>query len=127
MRWAAQWWRRLRASPKVARTGWWAFRARRSVHEQLRAGGLDAIVVAPPPRSGPGAERALRAVLGRRGVSCLERSAVRQSWMVACGDRRDLVIGVATTGDGFGAHAWLQGDRVDPSLVELIRRAPPHS
>lgn len=50
-------------------------------------------------------------VLWMRGEHCLVRSYVRQAWLTAQGDPRELVIG--TTGvEGFAAHAWLSGEDV---------------
>ena len=56
------------------------------------------------------AGRGVSAVLRRSRATCLVRSSVRQRWLAAHGDRRDLVIGVKPPAEGFAAHAWLDGD-----------------
>jgi hypothetical protein len=38
---------------------------------------------------------------------------------VAAGAAIDVVVGVTVPGSGFRAHAWLDGDRVDPQFMEL--------
>ena len=58
-------------------------------------------------------------------ASCLESALVRQRWLAAAGDRRDLVLGVTAPATGFRAHAWLEGDRVDDGFSELSRFAAP--
>jgi hypothetical protein len=107
---------------QTLRAACWAVRAAR------RAGDPDdhhsqAELPRVPP-VGSAAERGVQAVLRRRSDSCLVRARVRQAWMLAHGVERDLVIGVRAGGDGFAAHAWLEGD--PPSsysgFVELTRR-----
>lgn len=87
----------------------WAWRAGSVVRRQLRVGGLEALSPPVPPGRALSGERGVRAVLARRPMSCLERTAVRQCWHASQGSPRDLVIGVRTDA-GFGAHAWLEGD-----------------
>jgi hypothetical protein len=55
------------------------------------------------------------------------RSLVLQRWHAAHGSRRDLVIGVTTPGDGFAAHAWLDGEPAHQTaaFVELTRLPAP--
>jgi hypothetical protein len=68
----------------------------------------------------------VNAALARRGEACLVRSMVRQSWLTAHGNPRDLIIGVTGPSTGFQAHAWLEGDPQpgQPAFTELTRRAP---
>jgi hypothetical protein len=115
----------LRHVPLILRAAWWALGADRVARRQLRAGGLDALRIEPPaiPYEGkPGVRVALR--LGPR--NCLADAAVRQAWCVAQGRRYDIVIGVKAPGEGFGARAWLSGDRALPEgYVEITRLPPP--
>ena len=64
------------------------------------------------------------AVLRLRRETCLTRSVVLQVWDAAQGLPRDLVIGVTAPGDGFRAHAWLDGEPAY-GFSELSRRPPP--
>ena len=68
--------------------------------------------------------RGVGAVLKRSRATCLVRATVRQGWLAAHGDRRDLVIGVTAPAAGFKAHAWLDGDSEseDGSYTEILRR-----
>ena len=101
----------------------------RRTRRLLAAEGLEAALAPPaPPRLPPEAERGVRAVLRRRGESCLVRAVVLQAWEAAHGRRRDLIVGV-TDPAGFRAHAWLEGDPLhadaglDPSRLGLGERA----
>lgn len=68
------------------------------------------------------------AVLRLRGATCLERSLVLQRFDAAAGRARVLIVGVTGPGDGFRAHAWLDGDRQgDTELREIVRVAAPAS
>jgi transglutaminase superfamily protein len=60
----------------------------------------------------------VRAALRRSGASCLVSAIVLQAWEAAHGRRRDLIVGVAW-GEGFHAHAWLEGDRPPPASHAL--------
>jgi hypothetical protein len=107
------------------RAAWWTLRATRRA---ARADDPDARLTLPrvPPVS-PHAERGVLAVLRRRSDSCLTQSRVRQAWLAAQGVQRDLIIGVMAPGDGFQAHAWLDGDppASHVGFVELARRPAP--
>ena len=109
--------------PQALRAGWWTFRSLRRVRSQLRAGRLEDVALAPPPRLGAGAQRGFEAVLRRSTATCLERSLVRQTWLAARGETRDLVIGVTAPAAGFRAHAWLEGES-DGEFDELLRLSP---
>jgi hypothetical protein len=117
---------RLKGLPS-ARTIWWTGRAARRVRRDLAAGGIDDLVVLPPPALPRGCRRWVAAVLRARGDSCLVRSAVLQTWDAAHGHPRDLVIGVTAPGEGFAAHAWLEGEPASASAgyMEVSRRPPP--
>jgi hypothetical protein len=48
--------------------------------------------------------------MSRVQATCLESALVRQRWLAAHGDRRDIVIGVPTNGiRDQPAHAWVDG------------------
>jgi hypothetical protein len=66
----------------------------------------------------------VRAVLRRRGDSCLVRSIILQAWYAAHGEQRDLIVGVTEPGEAFSAHAWLDGEAPHGSepFDELLRR-----
>ncbi|MBW3557091.1 MAG: lasso peptide biosynthesis protein [Actinobacteria bacterium] len=110
-----------------ARAMWWARRTARQVRTDLDAGGIDHLVVPPPPPLPRGCRRWVAAVLASRGDTCLVRSAVLQTWDAAHGRPRDLVIGVTAPGEGFKAHAWLDGEPAEASAgyTEVSRRPPP--
>jgi hypothetical protein len=110
-----------------ARAVWWARRTARQVRADLDAGGLDQLMVPPPPPLPGGCRRWVVAVLRSRGDTCLVRSAVLQAWDAAHGRPRDLVIGVTAPGEGFKAHAWLDGEPAEASAgyVEVSRRPAP--
>lgn len=102
----------MRRPPDIAtlRAAWWARRALREARRQLPRRPLDDITLPPPPRLPPHAARGVGALLRRRQHSCLEGALVRQRWLAARGDPRDVVIGVMAPGEAFGAHAWIDGD-----------------
>ncbi len=106
---------------------WWAERTARQVRRDLAGRGLDDLVVTLPPPL-PGSDRRWVAALLRiRRRTCLVRSAVLQAWDAAHGTPRDLIIGVTAPGEGFQAHAWLEGEpaRASRGFTELSRRPPP--
>ncbi len=118
-----------RGDTVVVRAGWWAWRAGRTVHRQLALRGPNGVVVPTAPvvdrtRAGR-AGTAVGAALALSRRTCLEQALVRQSWAAAAGDRTDVVVGVTAPGGGFRAHAWLDGERVDPRFVELWRVPAP--
>jgi Transglutaminase-like superfamily len=66
----------------------------------------------------------MEAALSRVRATCLESALVRQRWLAAHGDRRDVVIGVSPDGlKGNPAHAWVDGtdSRAASSYLELHR------
>ncbi len=112
-----------------ARAVWWAGRTARRVRRDLAVGGLDQLVVPPPPPLPRGCRRWVVAVLRARSDTCLVRSLVLQGWDASHGRRRDLVIGVTAPGEGFQAHAWLDGEpaSVSGGYTEVSRRPPPRT
>ena len=112
----------VEVSPRTLHAAWWAWRATGRARRQLRQRGLDGVRLPRAPRTDAATQRAVMAVLRRRGASCLEASLVRQKMFEAMGDRRELVIGVVPPGRGFRAHAWLEGDEEDDQLLTLVRR-----
>jgi hypothetical protein len=49
---------------------------------------------------------------------------VLQRWLAAHGDQRDVIIGVLAPAEGFGAHAWLEGETPSSPFQELTRVVP---
>jgi Transglutaminase-like superfamily len=50
------------------------------------------------------------ATMTRVRATCLEAALVRQSWLAAHGDNREIVIGVVASGlRDQPAHAWVEG------------------
>jgi hypothetical protein len=98
--------------PATLRAAWWALRAVTAARSELRTRPFESVVVAAPPS------------LRRREPTCLERSLVLQRWLAAHGDPRDVIIGVLAPAAGFGAHAWLEGERPSSPFRELTRVAP---
>ena len=105
------------------RAALWAQLALVRTRRALRRGGLDDVEIAAPPRLPATARRGVNAVLRRQPHTCLERALVLQRWEATYGNARDVVIGVATDGGNFAAHAWLAGDpdNDDSRYHELMR------
>jgi hypothetical protein len=104
-------------------TSRWVVSATAQVRRQLRDGRrVDEVTVSAPPASALRSTRALRVALRVTTRNCLRRSLVRQAWLAAAGEQRDLVIGVRRSPE-FGAHAWLEGDVIPPeeAFEELLR------
>lgn len=53
-------------------------------------------------------------------ATCLERSLLRQAWLLRVGVVRDVVIGVRRN-DELVVHAWLSGDPDESDYLELHR------
>lgn len=79
-----------------------------------------------PPQVHIDAMRGVDAVLRRQPSTCLERALVRQRWLAAHGQLREVIVGVTAPSAGFAAHAWLDGenDPCDSAFHELTRLAP---
>jgi hypothetical protein len=99
----------------------WAYLALRSCRLQLRTGPLDAVRIPPPPLAYRDAVWGMRAALNAARPTCLERTLVRRAWHLARGVERCVVIAIRPPGEPFGAHAWLDGDRVADGHRELLR------
>jgi hypothetical protein len=112
--------------PAVASAAAWALRARYRTRRGLSREAFKRSDVPRVPSAPADAELAVRAVLKATRSTCLTGSIVRQHWLAAQGDERDLVIGVSRAAGDFRAHAWLVGD--PPSTyagyTEILRRAP---
>lgn len=104
------------------RAALWAWRALRASRRQLATGLVAVLPV--PPRVSLASSRAVGAVLRRRGATCLERAFVQQRWLAAHGHDHEVVIGVTSPGQGFTAHAWLDGIEVDSGAYQEIVRLP---
>jgi hypothetical protein len=116
----------IAVDPTSIRVGAWAWRAHRRGRDQLRRTGLTDLDLPAPAAERPKDRRAVLAVLRLRGATCLERSLVLQRFDAAAGRARVLIVGVTGPGDGFRAHAWLDGDRQgDTELREIVRVAAP--
>lgn len=102
----------------------WTIRCVRLARRQLTATGLNGLMLPAPPVAGRdgGVTVALKALR----VSCLVDAAVRQAWLAARADLRDLVVGVTSSAQGFRAHAWLDGDPESEreGFIELHREPP---
>lgn len=118
----------MRRAPDIPtlRAAWWAQRALRVARRRLRSGTLTDVSLPLPPALPQRAARGVEALLRRRTHSCLEGALVRQRWRIAHGDPRDVIIAVSGPGDGFGAHAWVEGDPpgIDETMHELTRLRP---
>jgi hypothetical protein len=121
--------RSLRVRARAATgTGWWTLREWCLVRRRLRrgpepgaAGGGRSYRAAP---RAPHSQRAERLVLACCRATCLETALVRQARAARAGIAADVIVGVTAPADGFRAHAWLDGDRVDPAFAELWRCPP---
>lgn len=116
----------VRADARAVRAGGWALVAWRRTRRQLAAGPLGDVRVPRAPAGGATSRRAVEGVLRRVGASCLERELVRQAWFARQGDARVVVVGVTSPGEGFGAHAWLDGESCAErqNMVEILRWPP---
>lgn len=113
-----------RVNYNTLRAAWWTVRAIRSARRQLADRPFDEIFLPPAPKQRAGSGRGVAAVLRRRPATCLVQATVRQAWLGAQGQPRDLVIGVTAPQRGFKAHAWLDGDTPchHDEFRELVRR-----
>ncbi|HUL25038.1 MAG TPA: nucleotidyltransferase family protein [Streptosporangiaceae bacterium] len=118
--------RPLRVRAKTAaRTTWWTLRTWWQVHRRLASGrwesGALPVTTGPAGTSRPHSGRAAHLVLACCRATCLETALIRQARAAGAGAAIDVVVGVTAPASGFRAHAWLDGDRVDPGFVELLR------
>ncbi|TQN37940.1 transglutaminase superfamily protein [Blastococcus colisei] len=107
--------------------GAWAYVALNRLRRELPQRGISAVVVRPRLVLPSGME-GIRAVLRRRGATCLERSLILQRWLASQGHPTEVVIGVSAPGEEFAAHAWLAGYGFDPESLrykELMRLPSP--
>ena len=86
-----------RLRPSTWRVAWWATLQYRSASRQLRRGVIHPSL-RPPPMAPLSAGIGMDAALTRVGATCLEAALVRQSWLGAHGENRDVVIGVIGSG-----------------------------
>jgi hypothetical protein len=111
----------------VVGTSWWTLRTWLLVRRHLGRGpwrGGEFPPPAGPPVPRAHSPRAVRLVLACGRATCLEAAIVRQARAAGAGAAIDVVVGVTAPTRGFRAHAWLDGDRVDPGFVELWRYPP---
>jgi hypothetical protein len=102
----------MRSAPRIdeIRAALWAARALTHVRRQLADGRMSALELPRPPALPLGAGRGIEAFLRRRSHSCLEAALIRQRWLAAHDDHREIVIGVTSPHERFRAHAWIDGD-----------------
>src|SRR5262249_35821481 len=118
--------RRGRVNLANLRAAWWAQGALRAARRALASGELTGIVGPAPPPLPARAGRGVEALLRRRPHSCLEAALVRQSWLAAHGDPREVAIGITAPSQGFAAHAWVVDldDPTDGTFREITRLRP---
>lgn len=103
----------------------WTLAAWAAVRSQLLARRPWQQVWVPlPPSAARSDTWIVSGLLRRLRAACLPRSLVLQRWLGACGEGRDVVVGV-TNCPTFRAHAWLDGSRDGQGFHELSRRAAP--
>jgi hypothetical protein len=100
----------VRPTVSALRAAVWSLYALGMARRQLRRSGLQELRLPAPPLVPDEAFRGVRAILGGRPSSCLERAFVLQRWHAAHGRPQDVVIGVAKDNGEFRAHAWLAED-----------------
>jgi hypothetical protein len=107
------------------RTAWWSVRALPPTRRGLRAPAAVALRLPPAPAVPAASEAALHAVLRLTRQPCLVIASMRQAWMHAQGEERDVVIGVRRERGSFEAHAWVDGDAPGSftGYREIARRA----
>src|SRR5665811_997079 len=82
----------------------WATSQRCTISERSKQVARDRRNAASTPRGVRGVEAALR----RSRATCLERSLIVQRWLVAHGERHDVVVGVSGGSQFMEAHAWVE-------------------
>ncbi len=116
---------RRRLTLSDIRAALWTVRALRTVERQLSTGEWDAVTFPQVPSGASAAAGStVESIVARSRAKCLPRALVRQRWLAAQGEQRDLIIGVTAPSAGFAAHAWLEGDPECHSqrYQELLRR-----
>jgi hypothetical protein len=114
--------RRTKAARDTVRAFRWTRRELVPLRHELDLRGLDARPGQAPALAGRariGVEWALRS----RRATCLERALILQSWYLARGIHRTIVVGVGLGDHDFAAHAWLEGED-DGGHRELTRLEP---
>jgi hypothetical protein len=98
----------------------------REARRALARGELEGIALPAPPPLPPEAGRGVEALLRRRRHTCLEAALVRQRWLAAQGDPREIAIGTTAPSEGFTAHAWVVDfdDPANGSFREITRLRP---
>ena len=109
-------------------TAVWTLRALRAARRQLRTTAPPEVKLPDPTGCGPVEVRrsragSVRGLLRVLRATCLEECVVRQQWLRSAGEARAIIVGVRGAGDAFGAHAWLEGDRTPPEVLEITRYA----
>lgn len=109
------------------RAAFWTLRAATRARRDVARGGIEAVSLPRVPPVGMQASRGVVGVLRRTSHTCLVQATVRQAWLAAHGQRRDLIIGVKGPAAELEAHAWIDGDPPCHSegFRELHRRPPP--
>ena len=89
----------------------WADTALRAARQGLVSGRISALALPPVPQLPAGGRRGVEALLRLRRHTCLEGALVRQRFLASHGARREVIIGVRSSRNGFVAHAWLEGEK----------------
>lgn len=103
------------------RAAWWAFTELVRVRRSLPQLGLR-MEVSNPPQLPNHALFGVRVVMRLGRATCLERALIIQRWKSAHGDAREVIIGVANSGE-LTAHAWIDGEHPQnlERFAEIIR------
>jgi hypothetical protein len=109
----------------TVRAAIWAIRACRSIHSAPHQLGVRAPGLPTVPRVGADAFRGVEHVLWLRAERCLVSASVRQSWLAAHDDQRDVIIGVTLERPGqLLSHAWLSGEDSEGEGFDEVTRIP---
>src|SRR4051812_22208653 len=115
----------VRAEPRATlRTAAWSARAIARARGAIRRDATAPLDLPAAPRVPAQSEAAMLALLRLTRQKCFVTAAVRQAWMHAQGDERELVIGVRRKDGAVEAHAWVDGDAPGSfaGFQELSRR-----
>jgi len=110
----------------TVRGGVWAALALHRLRREIPSDGLDVRVLAPP-RIAPQSVRGVEVALRLRRATCLERSLIMQRWLMACGSRHDVLVGVGRGSGAIEAHAWIHryDSEAEGEGLRLLGRVAP--
>jgi hypothetical protein len=108
------------------RAGIWTVRCLTKCRFQLNRRDVHQINFPPSGAIGVTGKRAVSRLLRDREDKCLSNALIAQAWRADHGDPVDVLIGVASPGSGFSAHAWLaDADPIAAAGHAPIHRIPP--